>query len=422
MRRVNGAVAGGRMRIAIWALVLTAGLGGCPEPGVGPGAPDAGRDGGASDGGGEAAAWPEAERVLENATNPALTVSADGTIRLAYQQDGWIRVGELAGGDPVDVAEGDYERGDELWLSSAPDADRALLVWNPGWGAWLVDGALDGAPFRLAELGLVNLSPAWTRVGPVVTARTGDFYRGDTLVRGKLVAFRVEDASPVPVPSDAEALEAVGSTFYLWGERERLVDLGERGFLVFRMSPERNPEDPDGVLARWWRLRSTAASRYLEVVDTGTLAGLSAPRWIQPWDLGDGRFALTWCAPTNSLVQDVFVAELSIDASGVPTLAGPGENVSLTSGLTDNSDDPRLLPTGDGRFWLAWRESSYGPRAALLGPDLSPTHLFGPREELESDTSAQLDAVVDADGNLVLAASFTGDRLRVRVFRLPLPG
>lgn len=407
------------------AAVLMLVLGACPEPGVGPGpAGDAGVDGGAAgeDGGTSETVWPEAELVLEGAINPSLAVAPDGTIRMAYQQDDAIWVRDLAGGAPVRLADKVAGVSNELRMVASPDEDRALVTWTGRGAVWLSAGTAESDPFILThgDADLFSLSPSWPAAGPVLTARTVDLWYGGTQVQGKLFAIRLEGRDSVGDPSEAEALE-IAAQYHHYGERERLLDLGDRGLLVLRMHPESDPDDPEAFMIRWWRLRTSQTSRFLEIAATGTFRGPDGARWIQPWDLGGGRYAMTWCATVSSMVFDVFVSELTVDETGTPSWDGAGTNVSLTTGATDNSDDPRLLPTGDGRFWMPWRETSYGPRVAILGSDLAPTRIYGPPTELEQSSSQQLDAVVDADGSLVLAATFTGDVNRVRVFRLPLP-
>ena len=146
--------------------------------------------------------------------------------------------------------------------------------------------------------------------------------------------------------------------------------------------------------------------------------------WIQLWPLGPDRYAMTWGGTPTSLVFDVFVTGVTLDANHAPTLDSTYVNVSATSGVTQNSDHAIVRPTGDGRAWLAWRETDYGPRVALLSQDLQPTLILSPSVNFPCSSDSSIGARVDAEGTLHLVAGTRaneGTGRQVRYWKIPLP-
>ena len=73
-----------------------------------------------------------------------------------------------------------------------------------------------------------------------------------------------------------------------------------------------------------------------------------------------------------------FLAGFELGEDGSPVLTTGSQNLSMTTGATDSSDFPIVAPVGDGRFWVAWRETTYGPRVALMSADLRILALNAP--------------------------------------------
>jgi len=420
---------------AAWATML---LAGCPaEP---PGVPSGGDAAAPADGAvvgpdaGAALPWPEATLEIQDARNPAFAQAPDGRLMLAYQQGGQVFVqNDPPAGTPAALGAGSTSGSSELRMVASPTEDRAFVVWTDGSGVSLTGGVPDGPASPLYDgLGsLYSLAPGWVGDRPYVLARVGEVWYGPDHYPPMQLGFHVPLGTPgaLPMPStpvDGAALRALPPAFHHYTEAEQLLDLGQGRALTFLNSWETNEADAQDPThyARWWVLGQAPSGRWLRIVRSGQLAmPETGVAWIQAHALGEGRYALTWAGSANtSLVYEVFVAGLAIDADGTPSLTTAPVNVSMTLGDTDNSDHPVLASAGDGRTWLAWREFRYGPRVALLGSDFRVTALSAPPVDLECNGSSSIAGVADADGTFHLAAAVVpGGALSLRYWRFPRP-
>ena len=63
-----------------------------------------------------------------------------------------------------------------------------------------------------------------------------------------------------------------------------------------------------------------------------------------------------------------------------------------------------MLPAGDGRIWISWRERNFGPRVALYDSDLKRIAITAPAQELNTWASQPVVAAVDSHHTLYVAA------------------
>ncbi|HCF59792.1 MAG TPA: hypothetical protein DFS52_17575 [Myxococcales bacterium] len=430
---------------ALLVLLLSA----CPdsESPTGPGGSDAGArvdggDGGGTtdpDGGRPRIVWPEATHVVEGAHEAGLVLSPSGIVTLAYkkEQKVWTHRDPPTG---APVALGDaLSSGTELRIFASPTEDRAFVAWTGRYGVSLTAGVPDSERLTLyyGEGELYTLGGGWFGGMPALIARSGEVHYSDgTQIPGRHLAFTVPidatDELPLPEPREENALATVGNSFHHYDESETLVDLGDGTALMFDRWTEKPPgDDTERDHARWRILRrsvlATGSRAHYLLARTGTFALPDSPAaWIRAFSLGGGKYALAWGSTPDTLVFDVFLAGFELNEAGEPFLTTGSQNISMTTGATDNSDFPLVAPVGDGRFWLAWREVAFGPRVALMSADFKILAIGAPNDELGCDLSGAMGAAADSEGTLHLVAGFSEDdgeygRPYVRYFRIALP-
>ncbi len=404
---------------AVWALCALFALStACGEP-----ATDDGGDDGGGDGGDDATlSWPEAPTaVVSGAAAPALAVTAEGTVVLAYVNDGqvWVEVDPPAA-TPVAVGDSVSDR-TQLTAAGSPSGDQALVVWTYGRHVW-IDGGTVGTAGRLVDSWDVadRVRLSWTGERPLLAMETG--------AAGQVLVVGDPTAAMAPAPQAGDTLIAVRSGFRYHQESLAAVDLGEDQVLAF--SPWGVTSDGDyGTDASWasGQCPTDSAPGWCQPQQSGTFA-LPGPdnqnrTWIQAHQLGAGSLALTWAAtPGGTMVFDVFLARLTFDATEGPALGATNVNVSDTPGTTDNSDHPFVLPAGDGRLWVAWREQAFGPRVALYDSELNRLALVAPDRDPNLNLTQAIAAAVGPDGSLHLAGAVTtGDTNEVHYWRLAGP-
>lgn len=396
---------------------------------AGPGT-DGGTDGG--DDAGHVLKWPEPSLVIEGAVDPKLVQGPDGELTLVYLRDNKIWAWRDPGkGEPVELGAASTHSTDMSAVAS-PDEDRILVAWSGNSGVVLTDGVPDGPAFGLyqGDMSLNTVGASWVDGAPVVTAHTS--YGGVSLPAG-LLAFRVPfDAIgdfPLPAPAESQFLAKPVNSYRHYDETHRTLDLGDGRGLVFDTHHGANPIDPE-YEKHWlvWRVvapdeAATGPRRhYLVRKSTGFLEFPHWAAWVQPTRLPDGRVVLTYGTSENSLVYDVHLVLLDIAEDGTPSLGSTPLNISQTFGQTQNSDHALIHPTGDGRYWIVWRETDVGPLVAILDDKFQPKRIVGPSDALKCDESSSIGAVVDADGTLHLAAvSGTDDAFYLRLFSFPRP-
>ena len=382
---------------------------------------DAGSD--SLDQAGPTLSWPT-ELVRIDAAQPALAIGAGGPLVLSFVADGQVFVSIDPGSGLAPVAVGD-QVAESSWLRAigAPDADRILVVWSYTRSVWV-----DSSGPQLPADRLIDsfdhgsrLALGWTGSRPLLVIEDTDG------TRALGVAPTGATRAPAPVVADLLLEPRSGALYH--NEIPRAVDLGSDRILVFDSDGEANAAGAGhGTEARWViGQRDPAVSPYVRPQATGSISLPGAEDknrfWIHAHDLGEGGHALSWAeiAP-GSMVFDLFLARLHLDAHGTPSSVSGARNLSNTPGQTDNSDHLLLLPTADSRVWAAWRERNFGPRVALLDKDLLPLALTAPDDELRLDDSQPISAVVDASGGLFLAAVVRpAGTAEVRCWHFPLP-
>lgn len=377
--------------------------------------------------------WPAPSLTIEDAIDPLLVAAPGGVRTLLYQQGGklWAMRGPV-GGTPFEL--GQTGGVVEASATASPTDDRVFVAWAGRRGRWLVDGQPEGAVLVLYEglADLSNIGTGWFAGRPAVNAYTNEVWYGSTRYPPTMIAFSLPadpGALPLPAPRADQLLDPSANPYHHHDEIHRFIDLGNGTALLFRTTWRQDPNDATGLkrFARWHHLKpklnsALTSTHYLVSVKEGLMELPAWAAWIQPHALGDGKFALSWGSSDNSLVYDVFVAGLAIAEDGTPSLTTAAVNVSKTTGMTQNSDHALVLPTGDGRLWLAWRETDRGPRVALLDAQtFRVLRIASPPSELFCNMASSMGAVVDGEGTLHLAAGFNDGSLSVHYYELHLP-
>lgn len=416
---------------------------------------DHSRDPGKDKGGGDPARlqWPEARLVVPGARTPALAI-AGGTVLLAYtraDQELVLRAGPVDGSEVVLSTRDEPGAGVTRYapprIAADPGARQAVVLWSFGEAdlrtAWWRDGALEAPDTSIIDLrGLPllaweparSLSVAWSSSGPLavidsiepsVQVMNPDGTLGPSQkARDVVYAFPIPEPSDPPLPwpdATVELADYPGGYYMGYGESPTIVPLAMRaewgpGPAALVVAPfqkwavEGTGTRPLGPAWAVARLVPGSAGRegcWLQPVARGNmdLPDPEGKAWIQIHPLGPDHGVLTYCRPEgDTAVYDIFMQRYVLGTDGVPAVEGGFVNVSETFGWTDHSEYPVVLPAGDGRFWVAWRESEFGPRVALHDAQLNRVGIAAPEVELHQDPSDAVAAAVDATGALHLAA------------------
>ncbi|MBW2703273.1 MAG: hypothetical protein JRF33_20830 [Deltaproteobacteria bacterium] len=389
--------------------------------GLSDGGEDAGtQDGGDADGG-TGLSWPEASASFAG-HQPALAIHPDGRILLAYESGGqtWLRMNPASSDEPQLLGTGVSEYGD-LQAAASPDENVSLVVWRYGNGVWIDGSATDLPAAHLVDSFDVasNIRLTWTGTKPLMVMEN----------RNAVQAWspNPDARAPIVAPVEADRLLTAFDGMRHYGEDVSAVELDQQSILAFQPVGETGPAGSGSLASYVIARRDPNQSPYYRPEHSDTLALPDSdelnPRWIQVHDLGELGLLLSWTETSpGSMVYDVMLNRLSLDEGNRPQLNGNPVNLSGTGGQTDNSDFPVVLPTGEGRIWVAWRETSFGPRVALYDPELNREGLIAPDEELDQDGSQPISAVVDADGSLHLVAVVHPDQdAQIRYWRITLP-
>ncbi len=416
------------MKLRAWLIASTAasvmacssgGQGAPTDPGQGgTGGGSGGGGGGTGDTGGGGAGpthvWPEPSLKIPGATKPAVVVSQSGTVLLAYTKDQklWLQRDPVNGGAP-EVLEDQAGDGMNVRGAADPSSGQALFL-DANLRGWRIDGATTSPGAYLIDSwwSTTSMSASWPGAQPVVVMRSNH----------DNTEYWVHAWQPPPAGSAAlpapDVSNLIGTEMYaaqLYDEAPSFLALSADSGLVFFSQPAYTTDDPWGRYARWTKVqrdpsRPAGEGAYFLPGDSGTFELPVPPKknasWVAIHPTEAGNAVLTWhmvpeCA---CAVNDVFIANVTIGSDGVPALQGTGVNVSGTSGQTDESDFPVVRPAGGGKLWVAWRESAFGPRAALYDATLQREWVGAPSTESNCDVTQPLSAVVDASGALWLAA------------------
>ncbi len=382
---------------------------------------DAGTDGtDGGDDGGVSLPWPDTTLEMEG-VQPSIALGGDGMLVLAFEHEGkvWVLQDPVSGTKPVAVEE---SAGESTWVRAvgAPEDDSVLVAWSYARGVW-VDEAGPGLPsdkmvdsFEVGD----RVGLAWSMDGPLLLL--------DDKSGTHVLLVKESGPAPAPVPDDLLIAPNAGTGFHYFNEIPTVADLGSGDVLAFALLGEEN-DSGYGTKARWVIGQRVQNGEYYRPRDSGTL-DLPGGReqnhfWIQVHRLDADRWILSWAQVSpGSQVFDVFLSKLGFGQDGVPELEGDAVNISNTPGETDNSDHPLVLPAGDHRIWVAWREINFGPRVALLDNDLKMLAITAPDDELDLDESQPISAAVDKNGTLHLVAVVRPDGdAKIRYWQFELP-
>jgi hypothetical protein len=399
--------------------------------------------------------WPAERLVVTGAHAPALAI-AGGTVLLAYaREDGKmvLRAGAETGAEVL-LSTRTNEEGATLSsrsfpkIAGDPSSRHAVVLWS--WGeadlrmAWWKDDVLeitDASPINLAGLTIYswlparNLNLAWTDGGPLAALQSNEpavqlqnpdgTWAQPQLGRDVWYALKVPRATDAPVlwpDATVELFNYAGGMYLGFGEAPSLVPLASRPEWgtgpAALVAPSFMATKTEGDITRflgmnWAIARQVPGSAarngsWLEPVTKGHMEVVPDPEyksWIQLHPLGPDNGILTYCRPDGgTAVYDVFAQRYVLSAEGVPSVEGEAINVSETFGGTDGSEYPVVLPTGDGRWWIAWRESEFGPRVALYDALMNRVGIATPDVDLHQNEAESVAAAVDANGALHLAA------------------
>ncbi len=436
------------------------GLPGCTEPVI-----DGGGwgDGGGRDDPGDGLQWPDASAIILAAGSPDLARASGGTLLLITSEAGRVMLRsdpqQAEPAAPVDLGPG----GGLPRIAVDPGSEQAAVVWiRDGYTlmtAWIDQGEPDGAAFELIsaeDRRGKEWSPSrghslrWFADGPVLTMISAlpqvEVYGpgGDVVERQDprsdwfAIAVPRPETGTLPQPPESMRLFTRPASVWLGhAEWPTALDLAGTsaaidGPALLAVSNMQQFIDGEGPFMSYMvGRRSTIGGFPYEWVyndqsgDTVRLPGVEGGvSWIQGHPLDDGAALLSWCAPSGGMVFDVFVTTMTVADDGTPSLGDQAINVSQTLGLTDHSEAPLVLSAGGGRFWIAWRETSFGPRVALYEADLTRVGIAAPDNELNVSSTAPLGAAVNPDdGALWLAAQVAPveGEPEVRLWRIEQP-
>ena len=377
-------------------------------------------DGGDADGGSDLL-WPEASASFAG-YQPALAIHPDGRILLAYESEGqvWLRMNPASADEPQLLGSGVGENS-VVQAAASPEENVSLVAWCYGIGVWI-----DGSTATLPAAHLVDsfdvaadMRLTWTGTKPLLVMEN----------RNAVQAWSPDPDSqnPIAAPVEADRLLTAFDGMRHYGEDVSAIELDEQGILAFQPVAEAGPTGYDNLARYVIARKDPVQSPYFrpERSDTLTLPGSDElnRRWIQVHDLGELGPVLSWTETSpGTMVYDVFLNRMSLDEEDRPRLRGNPVNLSGTGGQTDNSDFPVVLSTGEGRIWVAWRESFFGPRVALFDSELNRLGLIAPDNELNQYNNQPISAVVDAAGSLHLAAVVRpAQEAQIHYWRIDLP-
>ncbi len=448
-----------RYDVHVWLLLgfMSAFGAGCSE------APAGGNDGGEGDDGNgatEALSWPAEElAAFEGGRAPDVSVTAGGVVLLALEREGRSEVIVDPGGQAVVVDLGEGEGGR---ITASPNDEEAVVLFqrydatlggDVTFCAWLNDGELQAPPFELIddqeEWGLSRtergISLYWTGAGPAAFLHShlreiSGAVEQDSRADFILLPVPRPEAGPVGLPSLGMRLATHPSYHRIsHGESPTIFDLTDHPLstpekpmvLAAKSRAENLSEGEDFEPALQWILAMTMPGNdshwgnWFGPVDDGTspMPFESNTSWIEIHRLEPRKGVVTWHAPSGGMVFDVFMTSLLIDDDGVPELGEDYINVSQTYGMTDHSEHPVVRGTGDGRAWVTWRESTFGPRVSLYDEDLNRLGAAAPDVDLRQSGSAPMGAALLPGGDLVVAAQVSpkDSSPEVRVWRIELP-
>lgn len=360
--------------------------------------------------------WPEATRTWAGARAPAVAVTPGGQITVGYGLTATLtyqlELDPATSPPPVELATGlSADTGATVLLAASATDEGVVGLDTNGTVYWLRDGAEEAESHPVGFPFVTALHLSFTATRPVALLET-NFENTAYWLHGFVVP---EATAPELAPVSADTLLATRDfRAHYHGEAPSFLELEETATtLTGLVVPSEALAGPSGYanLGAWSRVRGDlAAGGYLVEEATGTFP-LPIPdnrnaSWLTLHDLGGGAAALTWHqTPEASQVFDVMLARVAFDASGAPSIDGAALNVSDTAGLTDESDQPLVLPRGDGSFYVAWRESAFGPRVALYDPSFTRQWLIAPDTDLRCRLDDRIAAAVDPDGRLHLVAT-----------------
>ena len=288
-----------------------------------------------------------------------------------------------------------------VMAAGSPQTDQSLVVSKYG-KAVTIDGSDPVLPasFLTSSFDVASrLRLSWQSEKPLLVMENNQ----------SVQALRVDTAAQAGPPTPDDEIFSMPSSMRYHGEDVSAAELGENKLLAFNPYGETG-ESGYGNLARWViAAHDDTISPYFRVEKTGTLSfpepADTNRRWIQVHPLADNQWILTWAVlPPGTMVFDVMMAKVTLNAEEEPEWASPVINVSSTAGQTDNSDYPIILPVADGEFWVCWRESTFGPRVALYTSQMERISIAAPDNELSLDMGQPISAITDSEGDLHLAA------------------
>ncbi|MBN2192549.1 MAG: hypothetical protein JW751_07005 [Polyangiaceae bacterium] len=357
--------------------------------------------------------WPVATRTWSGARAPALTITAGGQVLVGYALDHAfsVELDPASSPSPVQISTNIGSAGVVRFVPG-PTGD-GVTAFDASGHTYFLDGAVlvaDAFPIGYPTVGGVSLFGTAAR--PIALVETN--YQNAAFWL-HAVALPDPGAPDLPPLSDTTLVAQRDFAASMYAEASSFLELAETSDTVTGLVvPSVAVPSASGYAteARWVRVSGgLSTGGYLTREAEGTFSlPIAADRnasWVGAHDLGGGKYALTWhqipeCA---CMVFDVMLAQLSVDAGGIPRVTGNAINVSDTPGQTDESDHPLVLPRADGSFYIAWRESAFGPRLALYDESFTRQWIIAPDQDLKVRLDDPIAAVVDDAGRLHLVAT-----------------